>query len=178
MVAALLGTSALLAVPASAQLQATVSTLAASTSGRYQAVLDAAAATTFPAAPLVVTIPVRDSTSVYLKAVDIGTLPLSGAYYGMTTVSGTATAVLQTCTGTWSTATTGLDSACSTGVAGIATVPTTGTVLSTHPPLVATPAGKHLRLRVTGTDNKTATQLRLEVRIERPQVRAASTTSS
>ena len=173
----------LLALPADAlQSARSASGTQVLAAGRYQAVLSLVSARTFPPVPLVLDIPAASTDSVFLKAVNIGTLPLSGGYYAMTVVPnargglGGADLELRSCTGTWNESVS--QPACSTGEAGISAIDVTGKVLSSQVPLAVTPAGKSLQVRVVRSDPSHTTRVRFDLTLHRVQARPARTLSS
>ena len=181
LVAVLLAVLSLLTLPAVA-LSATAAASPAQsvTSGTFRAVMASMTATTFPQGPLTVDIPRNSTASIYIKAVNIGSLPLVAGLYKRTNVPntvnviGTAAVVLESCSGTWDGAT--APGACTGGV--VTVLNTSGTVSSAYPPLVSTPAGKQLRIRVTTKDGTNITRMRFDVELRQAQVRAAVTTPS
>ena len=173
----------LLALPADAlQSARSASGAQVAAAGRYQAVLALVSARTFPPVPLVLDIPAASTDSVFLKAVNIGTLPLSGGYYAMTVVPnargglGGADLELRSCTGTWNESAS--QAACSTGEAGIGAIDLTGNVLSAQSPLTVTPAGKSLQVKVVRPDYLATTRVRFDLVLNRAQTRPARTLSS
>ena len=173
----------LLALPAGAlQSARSASGTQVLAAGRYQAVLALTSARTFPPVPLVLDIPAASTDSVFLNAVNIGTLPLSGGYYALTVVPnasgglGRAALALRTCTGTWN-GSVG-QATCSTGEAGLGAIDVTGNVLSPRAPLAVTPAGKSLQLTVVRSDPSHPTRVRLDLALHRGQAPPARTLSS
>ena len=173
----------LLALPAEAlQSARSASRTQVLTAGRYQAVLALVSAQTFPPVPLVLDIPAASTDSVFVQAVNTGTLPLSGGYYAMTVVPnargglGGADLELRSCTGTWNESAS--QAACSTGEAGIGAIDLTGNVLSAQSPLTVTPAGKSLQVKVVRPDYLATTRVRFDLVLNRAQTRPARTLSS
>ena len=168
----------LLARPAEAlQSAQSASGTQAIAAGRYQAVLALVSAQTFRPVPLVLDLPAASTDSVFIKAVNTGTLPLTGGYYAMTVVPnasgvlGTADLELQACTGTWNDSVS--RALCSTGEAGIAALDVTGNVLSAYAPLPVTPAGRSLQVKVVRSDPGRTTRVRLDLGLRRAQARPA-----
>ena len=176
-------TFGLLALPAEAlQSARSASGTHVLAAGRYQAVLALVSAQTFPPVPLLLDIPAASTASVFIKAVNTGTLPLSGGSYAMTVVPNASGALggadleLQACTGSWNGSVS--QALCSTGTTGIEVIDVTGNVLSAYPPLPVPPAGTSLHVKVVRSDPNRTTRVRLDLALHRAQARPARMLSS